>query len=159
MELIIEVNDSNIITNILNKAFFTVAQELHFTKENASTFPAFIHADRIEKSLKNGLRMFGYVIDEQIIACAGFSHYKDETYFIERLATLPEYRHRGIGKKMMDFVEIQIKNIGGKNIEIHVVDKNTPLREWYKQLHYKEIRIDEIPSLPFYSCVMNKTIL
>lgn len=154
----IPLKDSNIITNILNQAFMTVAQEFQFTKENAPTFPAFINSDRIEQSLENGLKMYGYRIDEKIIGCVGFSHHQDEIFFIERLSVLPEYRHAGIGKKLMQFAETNIKEFGGKIIEIHVVDKNLKLREWYKALHFAEIRIDEIKTLPFNSCVMQKGI-
>ena len=158
MEEIIEFNDSKVITSILNKAFLTVAEQYNFTKENAPTFPAFINYERIEKSLNNGLKMYGYKTNELIIGCAGFSYYKENIYFIERLATLPEYRHLGVGKKLMAYVESKIKDIGGKIVEIHVVDKNTLLRSWYKKLNYKEIRIDDIKTLPFNSCVMNKKL-
>jgi len=158
MEGFIELNDSKVITEILNKAFLTVAQQFGFTKENASTFPAFINSDRIDGFLQNGLKMYGYKNNDLIIGCAGYSYYKDQVYFIERLATLPEYRHLGIGRKLMDFVESKIVEIGGKIAEIHVVDKNLILREWYKQLGYVEIRIDEIKTLPFNSCVMNKEL-
>ena len=158
MENIVELNDSKIITEILNKAFLTVAQQYNFTKENAPTFPAFINYDRIEYSLNNGLKIYGYNNDNQIIGCAGYSFYKDQIYLIERLATLPEFRHFGIGTKLMQFVENKIKNIGGKIAEIHVVDKNIVLREWYKKLNFIEIRIDEIKTLPFNSCVMNKEL-
>jgi diamine N-acetyltransferase len=158
VENIIELNDSKIITDILNKAFTTVAKQYNFTKENAPTFPAFINYDRIENSLNNGLKMFGYKNDNQIIGIVGYSFYKDKIYFIERLATLPEFRHSGIGKKLMQFVENKIKEIGGKIAEIHVVDKNIVLREWYNKLNYMEIRIDEIKTLPFNSCVMNKEL-
>ena len=160
MEKIIEINDSRIITDIINKAFMTVAQEFNFTKENAPIHPAFIKPERIEKAINNGLKMFGYKINDRIIGCVGYSHNKERIYFIERLAILPEYRHLGIGQKLMEFIENEIKNIGGKIIEIHVTDKNIILREWYKKLGYVEIRIDEInfPGIPYKSCVMNKEI-
>ena len=158
MEKIIEIKDSKIITDILNKAFLTVAQQYNFTMENAPTFPAFINSDRIENSLDKGLKMYGYNMNDQIIGCAGFSYYKEDIYFIERLATLPEYRHLGVGKKLMEYVENKIRDIGGKIVEIHIVDKNIVLKEWYKKLKYVEIRIDEIKTLPFNSCVMNKEL-
>jgi ribosomal protein S18 acetylase RimI-like enzyme len=158
MENIIEVSDSKIITDILNKAFITVAQHFNFTKENAPTFPAFINFDRIDSFLHNGLKMYGYKNNDLIVGCVGYSYYKDQIYFIERLATLPEYRHSGIGKKLMNFIENRIVEIGGKIAEIHVVDKNIVLREWYKKLNYLEIRIDEIKTLPFNSCVMSKEL-
>jgi ribosomal protein S18 acetylase RimI-like enzyme len=160
MENIVEIEmyDNEIITNILNKAFLTVAQQYGFTKENAPNFPAFIKSDQIDFFQNNGLIMYGYKIDGKTIACGGYSYFKDQIYFIEKLATLPEYRHLGIGKKLMDHIENVIKDIGGKIVEIHVVDKNTVLREWYRKLNYVEIRIDEIKTLPFNSCVMNKNL-
>jgi ribosomal protein S18 acetylase RimI-like enzyme len=158
MENIIEINDSKIITDILNKAFITVAHQFNFTKENAPTFPAFINSDRIDGFLQKGLKVYGYKNNDLIIGCVGYSYYKDQIYFIERLATLPEYRHLGIGKKLMEFIEKRIIEIGGRIAEIHVVDKNIVLREWYKKLNYLEIRIDEIETLPFNSCVMNKEL-
>ena len=58
----------------------------------------------------------------------------------------------------MEFVENKIMDNGGRISEVHVVDKNILLREWYGKLGYVEVRIDEIKSLPFNSCVMNKEI-
>ena len=134
MENIMEIKDSKIITEILNKAFITVALQFNYTKENASKFPAFIESNIIENGLNNGLKMYGYYLNNQIIGCVGYSFYKDNMYFIERLATLPEYRHKGIGKILMEYVENIIKKNNGKIIEIHVVDENKRLIDWYKKL-------------------------
>ena len=158
MENIKEIKESKIITGILNKAFITVAIQFNYTKENAPKFPAFIEPNIIENGLNNGLKMYGYYLDNQIIGCVGYSFYKDHMYFIERLATLPEYRHKGIGKILMEYIENKIKENNGKIIEIHVVDENKRLIEWYKKLNYKEIRVDEIKTLPFNSYVMNKIL-
>jgi GNAT superfamily N-acetyltransferase len=162
MENIVEVNDSKIITDILNMAFITVAQQFNFTKENVPRFPAFINADVIEESIKNGLKMYGYKNNDRIIGCVGYSYYKDQIYMIERLATLPEHRHLGVGKKLMDFAENKIMENGGKTAEIHVVDINEILIAWYKNSGYKEIRVDKLVDgsmkLPFNSCVMNKEL-
>ena len=100
MENIVELNDSKIITPILNRAFLTFAQEFNFSKENAPNHLAFIDSDGVEVWLNKGLKMYGYKIDGNIIGCAGYSYYKDQVYLIERLATLPEYRNLGIGKKL-----------------------------------------------------------
>jgi len=158
MENIRELKNSKIVTDILNQAFMTVAIQFNFTKENAPRFPAFIDLNVIENSMNNGLKMFGYELNKQIVACVGYSHYKDQIYFIERLATLPEYRHLGIGKKLMKFAENKIRENNGKIIEIHVVDVNKTLIDWYKKLDFIGIRIDEIKAVPFNSYVMNKNL-
>lgn len=158
MGKIIELDDSLIITDIINKAFLTVAEQFNFTKENVPKFPAFINSGIINYSLDNGLKMYGYKNNDLIIGCVGYSYYKDRIYFIERLAVLPEHRHSGVGKELLQFAEDKIIESGGKTAEIHVVDKNIILREWYKKLNYAEIRIDEIKVLPFNSCVMHKEL-
>jgi len=159
---IIELKDSGIITEILNKGFMTVALQFNLTKENVPRFPAFIAPDIIENQLNNGLKMYGYKEKDKIIGCVGYSYYKDQIYIIERLATLPEYRHLGIGKKLIDAMEKKIIESGGKIAEIHVVDINLKLVEWYKKLGYSEIRVDILSDgqkkLPFNSCVMNKNL-
>ena len=158
VENIIELFDGKIVADIVNRAFITVAKHFNFTKENAPGFPAFIGTDVIERQFNDGLKMYGYKNSEQIIGCVGYSYYKGQIYIIERLATLPEYRHLGIGKKLMVFAENKIKENGGKIAEVHVVDKNIVLIEWYKKLNYKKVRVAEIESLPFNSYVMNKDI-
>ena len=159
MEDIIEINDSRAITDVLNKASMTVALEFDLTKENAPRHPAFIGSDVIELQLSKGLKMYGYIINNQIVGCVGYWSDNDKIYHIERLAVLSEYRHLGIGKKLMPFVENEITENGGKIAEIHVLDRNSLLVAWYKKLGYVEIRIDELKHLPFNSCVMNKTLI
>jgi len=158
METFIEITDCDTITEVLKKAFMTVAINFGFTKENAPRFPAFIAPEYIEKQLNSGLKIFGHYIEDQIAGCAGYSYYKDQIYFIERLAVLPEYRHMGIGRKLMEFAENKIRENNGKIAEIHVIDKNTILREWYKNLGYHEIRTDELKSMPYNSVVMIKEL-
>ena len=158
MENFIELNDSELITDILHKAFITVAEEFNFTKENAPRFPAFISSDYIDEQFRKGMKLFGYSLNGRIIGCAGYMFYRDRIYEIVRLAVLPEYRHAGIGKKLMGFVENKIIENGGSIAEIHAVDKNLLVRKWYKSLGYIEIRIDELKSVPFNSVVMNKEL-
>ena len=164
MENIMELHDSKIIKGILNKAFLAFALEYNFTNENAQNHLAYIDSEKIQIWLNNGLKMYGYRIDNKIIACGGYSYKKDKIYSIERLATLPEYRNLGVGKKLMGYIENKVKDIGGEIVEIHVTDKNTVLKEWYKKQGYIEIKIVEvnIPGIavvPFKACVMNKELI
>ena len=159
MESIIEINNSEIATDVLNRAFMTVALQFNLNRENAPRHPAFIGSDVIEKQLHRGFKMYGYTINDQIVGCVGYWKENDEIYHIERLATLPEYRHLGIGKELITFAEKKIKEKGGIIAEIHVLDKNIILIEWYKKMNYIEIRIDDLKDLPFNSCVMNKRLI
>jgi ribosomal protein S18 acetylase RimI-like enzyme len=158
MENIIEINDSELITSVINRSFITVAMQFNLTKENAPNHPAFIGSDVIKKQLDRGFKMYGFSVNDQIVGCVGYWTENNEIYHIERLATLPEHRHSGIGKKLLEFVESKIIEKGGKIAEVHVLDKNTLLLEWYEKMNYKKIRVDELKHLPFNSCVMHKTL-
>jgi len=156
--IIAETDDSVLVAGILNRAFATVAQQFNFTQENAPRFPAFIGPEAITAQLVRGLKMYCYRINNETAGCIGYTPLKDRIYLIERLAVLPEYRHSGIGKKLMQFAERQIVKEGGNIAEAHIVDINTELVEWYKKLKYNITRIEVLKSAPFDSYVMNKEL-
>ena len=75
MENIVELNDSKVITGILNKAFMAFAEEYNFTKENAPNHLTFLNSDGVEIWLNKGLKMYGYKMDDKITGCVGYSYY------------------------------------------------------------------------------------
>ena len=163
MDKIIELLDCNVITKILNNAFLAFAEEYGFTKENAPNHLAFIEPNSIKIWLKNGLKMYGYKINKEIIGCIGYSHIREQEYLIERLAVLPENRNNGIGKKLVEYVEKEIIKINGKITELHVTDKNIKLVNWYKKQEYKGIRLEDvnipgIEKVPFKAYIMRKEL-
>ena len=153
-----ECIDSIIITKIINDSFITVAYEYGYTKENAPTFSAFINNSKIEEQIKDGLKIYVYKFENKNIGCVGFSFCENRKYLIERLAVLPEYRHKNIGRKLMEFIENKIKEIGGKISEVHIVNNNIKLKKWYKTLGYKEERIVEYKHLPFKVGILDKIL-
>ncbi|MDR1130600.1 MAG: GNAT family N-acetyltransferase [Prevotellaceae bacterium] len=155
---IIEIKDSTVITKILNESFLTVANEFGYTMENAPRFGAFIKEDVIEKDFQYGTKIFGFQMDNITVACAGFSKNRNGIYEIKRLAVMPDYRHLGIGKKLLLHNENEIKTAGEKIVEVHIVDSNELLKEWYKNNGYKEIKVEEIKCMPFKSCIMQKEL-
>ena len=155
---IIELNNPEDITQIINKSFMTVANEFGYTKENVPNFPAFIEPNIIENDKKKGTKIFGYKKNKIIVGCIGYIKYTDEIYEIKRLAVLPEYRHQGIGKKLLQYNENIIKKNHGKIIEAHIVNNNERLKQWYIKNGYEEKGIEEIKGLPFKVCIMLKEI-
>jgi len=153
-----EINNPKLITEIINKSFITVANEFGYTIENSPTFPAFIKYGIIENEIKNGLKIFVYKKKKEWVGCVGYTKDTEDLYKIKRLAVLPEYRHLGIGKRLLKYNESKIKRNGGKIVEVHIVDNNEKLKQWYIKYGYKVIDIEEIKGLPFKVCKMQKTI-
>jgi ribosomal protein S18 acetylase RimI-like enzyme len=106
------------------------------------------------------LELFGCFIDGVLSGSVGYKACVDAgLYYIERLAVLPELRHQGLGRKLVDFAVEQIRRQGGRTAQIEIVDKNTRLKAWYQALGFKEVEVSEYPNLPFLVCTMELTAI
>jgi ribosomal protein S18 acetylase RimI-like enzyme len=143
---------------VIRKAFITVADEFHLTKENAPTNPAFLGADSLEKMRSKGAVMFGAYENETCIGFVAAQKANEDTFYMERLAVLPEYRHGGIGRKLMDTVFEYVKENGGKKVSIGIINENTRLKNWYIQYGFIETGRKHFEHLPFEVCFMERAV-
>ena len=75
---------------------------------------------------------------------------------MERLAVLPSYRHRGIGRALMDFAFEAVKKHGGKKVSIGIINENRVLKNWYMEYGFVETGTRVFRHLPFEVCFMEK---
>ena len=73
----------------------------------------------------------------------------DNSVELNMLGVLPEYRHNGIGKEIIDFSKIYANNHNCNKIKISIVEENTKLRKWYEPLGFVHTETKTFPSLPF----------
>ncbi len=123
-----------ICAQVIKKSFMTVADEYGFTEENAPRFTAFATTtDRLFWHMDNEKRPM-YVFEEDGVLCGYYSLFLQENGECElnNLAVLPEYRHKGIGKQLLEHAFIISKEAGCKIMNIGIVEENTVLRSWYE---------------------------
>lgn len=77
---------------------------------------------------------------------------------MERLAVLPEYRHKGIDRKLMKFVFDNVKEDGGERVSIGIINENRKLKNWYLQYGFIETGVKKFEHLSFVVCFMEKNI-
>lgn len=158
----IQIVDSSEIVekvhNVITQSFSTVAQEYHFTKESVPHFPAFITDDVINKQIKNGLVLFAYVDSGQVIGSVGIKEIDNKIYKIERLAVLPDQRHKKIGQTLMNYAINRIIENNGKVVRVEIVYENTVLRKWYENQGFHVIAVDVYENLPFKVGVLTKEL-
>ncbi|MBP7177128.1 MAG: GNAT family N-acetyltransferase [Thermoclostridium sp.] len=145
-------------TGVIRNAFITVADEFHLTKENAPTNPAFIGTDSLERMRDKGAVLFGAYEGESCIGFVAAEQASEGAFYMERLAVLPEYRHRGIGRKLMDSVFEYVRENGGKRVSIGIINKNTKLKNWYLNYGFVETGLKHFDHLPFEVCFMEKPV-
>jgi N-acetylglutamate synthase-like GNAT family acetyltransferase len=152
--------DLSEVIKVLNESHGTVAKEFGFTKDTNPTNSAFITGHTLREQLEKGIELYRLEIDHNIIGCIAIekSSKESDTYYIEKVSILPQYRHRGYGLKLMEFATEKIRANGGKRISIALIDSNTLLKNWYSQQGFKETGVKDFPRLPFRVCFMNKEV-
>lgn len=139
----------DICLDIVHKSFQTVADEMILTKDNCSSYTAFMPIEKLISQFENNTPMLLY----QYNGCfAGyfFLSINDDSVELNNLAVLPEYRHLGIGKELVDYAITYSKNILGANkIKIGIVEENTILKEWYEKIGFVHTGTQKFEHLPF----------
>lgn len=64
---------------------------------------------------------------------------EDETLHLENVAVLPSFRGRGIGKKLIAFVEEKAKQSGKQSVELYTNEVMSENLAMYPRLGYAEI--------------------
>ena len=155
---IVGENELRESARVVRIAFKTVALELNLTRENSPTHPSFITTGRLREDRGKGVRFSGLFLGDMQIGFIAVEKDNTNLYYVERLAVLPEYRHRGYGAQLMQFAFEYIKTNGGKKVSIGIINEQTILKNWYKGLGFVEVSTREFTHLPFTVCFMEKAI-
>ena len=143
-----DIRKLSICLDIIHKSFATVAKEFNFTKENCPRHTSFMPLEKLEEQFNTGYQMFLYSYNNNY---AGFFsvHIDDNFLELNTLAVLPEYRHNGIGKQIIDFSKKYANEHNCGTIKISIIEENTKLRNWYESLGFIHTETKTFPNLPF----------
>ncbi len=150
--MIIQVENKeqlNICLEIMRNSFLTVAGEFELTENNCPSHTAFMTIDKLEKQFDEGRPMFLFYKENVPVGYFSLAKCSDEEWELNNLAVLPEYRHLGIGKAMVDYAVSTVKNHGGNKISIGIIEENILLKNWYLNLDFNHISTRQFEHLPF----------
>jgi ribosomal protein S18 acetylase RimI-like enzyme len=80
------------------------------------------------------------IIKEQIIATV-MGGYEGHRGWINYLAVSPEFQGLGYGRKIMEYIEARIKEMGCPKINLQVRKTNREVVDFYKSLGYGDDRV------------------
>lgn len=152
--------DLSAVVHVLNASHDTVSKQFGFTRETNSTNNAFIDEAALRAQLSNGIRLYGLTVDEVLIGCIAVEESTKEvdTFYIEKVSVLPEYRNQGYGVQLMDFATDLIQQAGGKFVSIALIDSHTKLKQWYVNQGFIQTGTKVFERLPFVVCFMSKQL-
>ncbi len=139
----------NICLDIIHKGFITVADEFGLTKNNCPNHTAFMPIDKLIRQYESGTDMFLYRHNGEYVGYFSLVD-NDESVELNNLSVLPEFRHLGIGKEMVEYAKAYaINNTNAKRITIGIIEDNAVLKRWYESLGFIHTGTKQFDSLPF----------
>ena len=148
----------NTCLDIIHRSFITVAKEFDLTEENCPNHTAFMSIEKLVRQYEIGTNMFLFQHYEKNVGYFSLVN-NGESVELNNLSVLPEYRHLGIGKEMIEYAkEYATKNTSAKKITIGIIEDNIILKKWYSSLGFIHTGTKKFDSLPFTVGFMELTI-
>lgn len=134
---------------VIREAFGTVAEAFGLTPDNCPTNGAFLPLAKLREDYQKGDAMFICCEGDTIVGFMQLSRSEESAYELEKLAVLPEYRHRGYGKALLGFAKQEAAANGAARIHIGIIEENERLKRWYLANGFVHMGTRVFPHLPF----------
>jgi ribosomal protein S18 acetylase RimI-like enzyme len=134
---------------VIRKGFSTIAKDFGLTIENCPSNGAFIQKERLLAEKDKGHYMYGMICEDQMIGYMQLEKSNEDMYFLQKLVVLPQYRHLGLGKKLLDYAKERVQEFGGSSLSISIIEENTVLKNWYLAYGFHTTGIRKFEHLPF----------
>jgi GNAT superfamily N-acetyltransferase len=146
--------------SLIKKAFLTVADEFGFTEENAPRFTAFATNEERLLWQMDGEHRLMYVYEDSGVLYGYYSLLIQDNKECElnNLAVLPEYRHKGIGKQLLEHAYSTARENGCKLMNIGIVEENVKLKKWYEDNGAVHVGMHKFDFFPFTCGYMKKEL-
>lgn len=132
----IKITDLQDCIKVINISFATVASEFNLSEKNCPRHPSFMKIDTLQKRFTDGYQMYGLYEQEKLVGYVSISIDEDNAAELHNLAVLPDYRHKGYGKSLLDYCEKKAKEMGCYKIKIDIIEENKILKDWYVRGFY-----------------------
>ena len=93
--------------------------------------------------------MFGYYCNDELVGFLGMKLLDDGLCKLDDIIVLPEYRHNGYGKDLLDFCKQTAKKLGAHKLALGMIDDNKRLRKWYEENGFINTGYKKYEGAPF----------
>ncbi len=154
-----ETKDMDRCVQVIRDSFMTVADTFGFTQENAPRFTAFATTiERLQWQYQEGRPMYVWEEDGQIVGYYSLHLQGERKCEMNNLCVLPAYRHRQLGKKLLEHAFAQARERGCVRMCIGIVEENVRLRKWYETYGAVHVGTEKFEFFPFTCGYMEKDL-
>jgi len=136
--------------DVIRRSYETVAVEFGLTEENCpDRGRASLPLDKLMLSYEEGEEMYAYYVNGHIVGllCVHFHH--EGFCKLNDIVVLPEFRHNGYGKELLDFCKAKARENGAVKIRLGMIDDNTVLKKWYLKNGFINVGFKKYENAPF----------
>jgi uncharacterized repeat protein (TIGR04076 family) len=144
--------------DVLRRSFATVAQDFGWTMENALGFIAYLPDEKLAERFNDGCCSFGLIVDDKIFGFVSLTDIGNGAFELNRLAVLPQWRHYGYGKRLLDICKAKVRELGGYKITLDIIEENTILKDWYAANGFIHTGTKKFDHLPFTTGYMEWSV-
>ena len=142
-------NDFNEAIAVICSSFMTVAEEFDITRENAPAFTAYATDENKLRTwmYEQNRPMYGYFDDGKMVGYYNLM-IKDKECELGSLCVHPEYRHKKIGRTLLEDSLAKASELGCTIMKLSIVEENKVLRKWYEDqgfIHTGTVKYDFFP--------------
>jgi GNAT superfamily N-acetyltransferase len=142
-------DDTPLLSEIIRNSYITVARRFNLTAENCPKHPSNCTDDWVAGDFTRGV-IYYLLADRGIpAACAAMEIADETTCYLERLAVLPKFRGRGMGRALVNHVFDQASKSGRQSISIGIIAGQHDLKSWYQNLGFTKTGTRHFDHLPF----------
>jgi len=135
--------------NVFHHGYETVAVEFGLTEENCpDRGRASLPMEKLVSEFESGTAMFGYYAGDEMVGYLGMKM-AEGVCGLDDIIVLPEYRHNGYGKALLDFCKRKAKENGAGKIRLGMIDDNRQLRKWYEDNGFVNVGYKKYEGAPF----------
>jgi ribosomal protein S18 acetylase RimI-like enzyme len=143
------ISEIGVLSSIVRDSFRDVAGRFGLTPENCPKHPSNCTDDWIEKDFARGVSYYILEKNHAVIGCGALERVDPKLCYLERLAVLPQHRHRGYGRALVDHIMKQAILYGAKCMSIGIIADDVQLKQWYLDIGFVEGETKEFSHLPF----------
>lgn len=149
----ISENDLTLCRDVIRKSFASVAHDFNLTQQNCPTHTSFITLDNLQYHARCGYNMFGLYDNDTLIGYAALEK-RTREYKLHNLCVLPENRHSGGGKMLIDFCKRFSRDNGADSVTLSMINESEILKNYYIQNGFTVTGKKRFSHLPFTVCFM-----
>jgi len=151
-------NDIPALAAVIRAAFKQAADRLGLPPDKDSRHASNITDSWIVEDMDKGVRYF--IAEAGGIPVGAFTvgHPKPDTGFIGRLAILPDYQGRGLGRRLFTYAIDRVAETGAEYISVEVISDEKHLVEWYGRMGFTAYRRNRYDRFPFELTIMRREL-